>query len=106
MGERGVVREWHADEGWGVVDALGAPGGCWVHYSVVLMDGYRALEPGRVVDVVVEAVEQDGFAVRAVEVRPVGEPPPAPGPPRHGSPAYRSALTIRYDGSSEFTTPG
>ena len=37
----GVVREWHSDEGWGVIDSDQTPGGCWAHFSDVEMDGYR-----------------------------------------------------------------
>lgn len=101
-----MVREWHAEQGWGVVDAPGTPGGCWAHFSAVVMEGYRSLEPGQVVEIEIEAVEQDGFAVRAAEVRPVGVTPPPPDLGPEGSAAYRSSLTIRYDDGTTFTTQG
>jgi CspA family cold shock protein len=36
-----MVREWHGKEGWGVLDAPEVPGGCWAHYSMIDMGGYR-----------------------------------------------------------------
>lgn len=103
---RGVVREWHADEGWGVVDAPGAPGGCWAHFSSIATDGYRALQVGQAVDVDIEAVDQEGYAFRAVELRPAGATPPPPDRGDQRSAAYRSTLTIRYDDGSTFRTEG
>jgi len=35
MSETGTVREYDADEGWGVIDAPSVPGGCWVHFSAI-----------------------------------------------------------------------
>lgn len=72
MGSRGRVREWHDEEGWGVIDSPAAPGGCWTHFSVIEMDGYRALAAGGEVEVDVEAADQDGYAYRAVAVRVSG----------------------------------
>jgi cold shock protein len=40
------VREWHDQEGWGVLDAPGCPGGAWVHFSVITGDGHQTLDPG------------------------------------------------------------
>jgi cold shock CspA family protein len=45
MRERGTVREWHAEDGWGVIDSGAAPGGCWVHFSALAVDGYKVLDP-------------------------------------------------------------
>ena len=70
MGTAAVVREWHADEGWGVVDADETPGGCWVHFSVVVMDGFRFLTVGQRVDLDWEsAQDQDGYRFRATRVQ-------------------------------------
>lgn len=70
-----VVEEWHDDEGWGVLSAPGIEAdGVWVHFSAILMDGYKTLEPGRTVEVSVEgplSFEQDGYRFRAVSVRPL-----------------------------------
>ena len=68
---RAEVREWHADEGWGVVDAPALPGGCWLHYSQLHMPGYRTLTAGQRVDVDWETADQDGFRFRAVRVTPL-----------------------------------
>ena len=67
----GRVREWHDDEGWGVVDCADLEAACWVHYSVVEMRGYRRLDGGTGVRVVVERVEQDGYHFRATQVIPL-----------------------------------
>jgi cold shock protein len=63
-----TVRVWHSEDGWGVLDAPEAPGGCWTHFSVIEMDGYKALAPGQRVELEWEAGHQDGFMFRAVRV--------------------------------------
>jgi hypothetical protein len=52
------------------------------HFSVIEMDGYRALEPGDHVEFTYEQVQQDSFRCRATRVRKlpshydgVGRPP-------------------------------
>ena len=32
----GVVREWHREAGWGVIDCDATPGGCWAFFSVMV----------------------------------------------------------------------
>jgi CspA family cold shock protein len=65
----GVVRSWSNEEGWGVLDSPETPGGCWVHYSNINQEGYRALEPGERIRFTFENVrDQDGYVFRAVEV--------------------------------------
>ncbi len=71
----GRVREWHDEDGWGVIDSPETPGGCWAHFAHVLVAGYKSLEPGQTVELVYEAPGQDGYSFRAVEVWPVGETP-------------------------------
>jgi CspA family cold shock protein len=90
------VRVWHDEEGWGVIDSAETPGGCWVHFSAVLVPGHRALQPGQEVELEHQAGQQDGHAHRAVRVWPAGaEPMEAPaGPP--GAP-YSSTLTLTFD---------
>jgi CspA family cold shock protein len=66
---------WHADEGWGVIDSEDTPGGCWAHYSSVLVPGYRALGAGQSVTLDVERAEQDGYSFRAIGVWPTGQEP-------------------------------
>lgn len=97
MTTTGRVRFWKEEEGWGVIDCSETPGGCWAHFSVVAVEGYRALAAGQ--RVVLEwAAHQDGFSYRAVRTWPADRPPSIdkadPGMP---SPAYSSTLTITYD---------
>ena len=66
----GVVRWFSADEGWGVIDAPGAPGGCFVHFSVIDMPGCRQLRAGQRVRFTCERPGQDGCAYRALGVWP------------------------------------
>ena len=75
MTTRGRVREWHGTEGWGVLDSEATPGGCWAHFSAVLVPGPRTLDPGQDVDFTFVTAEQDGFAFRAVEVWPSDREP-------------------------------
>lgn len=75
-----VVREWHEDFGWGVLDSPETPGGCWTHFSsintpVVRLEGrveifgYKVLAVGDVVELDWEAGWQDGFDFRALAVK-------------------------------------
>ncbi|SDD40103.1 cold shock protein (beta-ribbon, CspA family) [Geodermatophilus telluris] len=98
MTSLGTVRVWHAEEGWGVVDSADTPGGCWVHFSAVLVAGYRTLDAGQPVAFTAEAAEQDGHPFRAVEVWPAGQAPVRD----HGevsgpSAAHSSTLTLTSD---------
>lgn len=68
----GVVREWHDDEGWGVIDSPETPGGCWTHFTHIDAAGYRTLRAGQQVDLAWEQPGQDGYPFRAVRVRPLG----------------------------------
>jgi CspA family cold shock protein len=72
------VRVWHHEEGWGVIDCPEAPGGCWAHYSAVLIAGYKTLSAGQSVELLLEPPGQDGYAFRAVEVWPTGHAPVRP----------------------------
>jgi CspA family cold shock protein len=99
MTSRGTVHSWHDGDGWGVLDSESTPGGCWAHFSSVLTAGYRALQPGSVVEFEFEVADQDGYAFRAREVWPAGV---APVRTREAgtmpSAAYRATLTISLDG--------
>jgi cold shock protein len=94
----GVVREFHPDEGWGVIDGPDVPGGCWVHFSAIAMDGYRQLAPAQRVTFRAEAAEQDGFGFRAVQVW-TGAVEPVRPPLEQDSfgSAYGSALILTLD---------
>lgn len=65
-----VVRTWHAEDGWGVLDCAETPGGCWGHFSNVQAEGFRSLSAGQRVELTWEAAEQDGYAFRAVTIIP------------------------------------
>jgi len=91
------VRVWYANDGWGVIDSEDTPGGCWAHFSTVLVRGYRALRAGESVTLDYEPAQQDGFSFRAVEVWPADQEPyrtetEAQDPPD----AYRSTLRITH----------
>ncbi|HEX8497656.1 MAG TPA: hypothetical protein VF661_10735 [Actinomycetales bacterium] len=90
------VREWHDDEGWGVLDSDETPGGCWAHYSALAVDGYRTAAAGDAVLLEWEAPGQDGHDYRAVRFWPVGSEPAAEPSPVTDSPAYGSTLEIRW----------
>ncbi|GGN85602.1 hypothetical protein GCM10010112_66200 [Actinoplanes lobatus] len=91
------MRTFDADEGWGVIDGPDVPGGCWVHFSAIAIDGYRELARGQHVSFRAEAASQDGFAYRAVKVWMGGsEPPDQPGV-QGNSAAYESSLTLIFD---------
>ena len=92
MAVAGIVREWHGDEGWGVIDSDATPGGCWVHFGSVRMTGYRSLERGQVVSLEFERGRQDGFTFRAVAVW-AGDDRPGYAP-AHQDSAYRSTLHL------------
>ncbi|WP_413769070.1 cold shock domain-containing protein [Rhodococcus pyridinivorans] len=65
----GVVRVWHGELGWGVLDSSETPGGGWAHWSHIDTTGFCALEAGEVVDFEWEERGQDGCRFRATRVR-------------------------------------
>ncbi|MCD2098650.1 cold-shock protein [Rhodococcus rhodochrous] len=73
MTSRGVVRFWRREDGWGAIDCVQTPGGCWVHFSEVEIHGFRALDPGQEVDFEWQKPtgRVEGFAFMATQVRPV-----------------------------------
>ena len=67
----GVIREYDDLEGFGVIDSLDTPGGCWLHCSMIEAPGRKTLFAGQLVRFTFECeVEQDGFTFRALQVRP------------------------------------
>lgn len=70
-----LVREWHDDEGWGVLDSPETPGGCWAWYPSIKVKGFRnhALAPGQRVSLKWEApgIKQHGYHYRAVHIVPL-----------------------------------
>ncbi len=80
MGAAGRVRVWRRDQGWGVLDSEQTPGGCWAHFSVVRMPGFKELRVEQEVEFEWVHANQDGYRYRAVSVSPTdeGETPDGP----------------------------
>jgi CspA family cold shock protein len=93
----GSVRTFDADEGWGVIDGPDVPGGCWVHFSALAMQGHRKLAAGQRVFFRAEPVSQDGFAYRAMKAWTDSAEPPDQGLAESGSDGYHSRLTLTFD---------
>lgn len=83
---RASVREWYADEGWGVLESPETPGGCWVHFSVIesrpiesqastYKTTYKTLTVGESVELEWGSPGQDGFDFRARAVRRLSDRP-------------------------------
>ncbi len=92
----GVVREWHDEEGWGVLDSELTPGGCWAHFSALRIGSYRRAEAGQNVEFSYEQGVQDGYAYRALDVTIEGVPRVEPDVEPPG-PGLQSHLTIDRD---------
>lgn len=98
VADRGVVREFNVDEGWGVIDGPAVPDGCWVHFSAIATDGFRQLAAGQHVWFRAEAAEQDGFSFRATKVWTEDvEPASPPSLERSSGSAYQSHLALTFD---------
>jgi CspA family cold shock protein len=91
MSALGTVRVWHCEEGWGVIDSLDTPGGCWADISHLWCVGTPEPGPGEVVRVSSEFLEafegeiidfqweranQGGYDFRATTVRVRERQPP------------------------------
>lgn len=106
MTSLGHVRVWHDADGWGVIDSSATPGGCWVHFSSVLVVGYKSLLTGQDVRFTFEHAEQDGYSFRAVEAWPSDQTPDRVGSANPGpSSAYRSTWTLTFDDEDESNRP-
>jgi cold shock protein len=68
---RGIVKFFKPDKGYGAIASPDLPDGldAWVHFSVIEMDGYRALNAGDEVEFDYEPAQQDSFRFRATRVR-------------------------------------
>jgi cold shock protein len=66
----GVVRDWDDEEGWGIVDTIETPGGCFVHFSAIVGTGYRNLHAGERVTLTFAGpgLHQDGYDCVARQV--------------------------------------
>ena len=67
-------RHLNHDEGFGVLHAAQTPGGCWAHFSVVVIDGFRSLAAGDLIALQSQLAEQEnlGHSFRASQVWPPG----------------------------------
>ena len=54
-----------------LVDSEETPGGVFVHFSVVEMEGFKRLRPGQRVEALVSEGGQDGYPYGASVVRPL-----------------------------------
>ena len=99
MAVEAVVREWHAEDGWGVVVSSETPDGCWTHFSHIAADGYRELSAGQAVMLEWEACEQDGYAFRALRVWAAGSVPVVPvvAVTERSRAAFDSTVTLDFD---------
>jgi CspA family cold shock protein len=61
----GVVREWHSDEGWGVIESPDTPDGAWVFVSAIHTEGPRSLTAGQHVWFTYKQAQHDGYDFRA-----------------------------------------
>ena len=96
MTSEGTVREWLREEGWGILDSVDTPGGCWTHFSYLIMDGEHSLLPGERVLFTWEHVAVDGLPYRAKQVWPEGHTS-SKQPEQQASGAYRSSLHIDFE---------
>lgn len=103
MTTRGVLRSWVEEEGWGVIDSPGTPGGCWVHLTHLA----GAARVGEALEFTFEPADQDGYRFRALRAWPAGDPPRrAPGTSvfNDRSGAFASTLTLSFDDGTPDTT--
>lgn len=72
---RATVVEWSNEEGWGVLAApASAPGGVFVHFSAIEMDGFKTLRPGQAVRAAVIGplpYAPEGYRFEATSVTPL-----------------------------------
>ena len=68
-----MVKWFDADEGWVVITSPELPGECFVHFSSIQAQGFRALRAGQKVEFTYEETGsflQDGCPLRALAVWP------------------------------------
>jgi cold shock CspA family protein len=100
----GKVKTWNSAEGWGVLTSPELPDDVWAHFSAIQIeeDTFRALTPQEAVIFTWERADQDGYSLRALEIRRAAEVndttvwgTPPPNTPSGG--AYSSSLDITWD---------
>jgi CspA family cold shock protein len=67
-----TVDWWNDASGSGALaDSEETPGGVFIHFSVIEMEGFKTLRPGQRVEALVSEGGQDGYPYGASIVRPV-----------------------------------
>jgi cold shock protein len=70
-----IVEWWSDEEGWGALtESDEMPGGAFVHFSAIQVEGYKSLRAGQKVDARIEGplpFDQDRYRYRATEVWPL-----------------------------------
>ncbi len=68
-----TVAWWNDEAGSGALaDSEETPGGVFVHFSVIEMEGFKRLRPGQMVEALVSEGGQDGYSYGASVVHPLG----------------------------------
>lgn len=92
---QGMVSQWSAEQGWGVIESVDTPGGCWAHFSTITGEDFElgSLDVGQVVTFTWVVAEQDGYAFRTTRI---GPPTTSGASVSASSEAYCSNLSIVY----------
>lgn len=93
----GIVREWRAGAGWGVIDSPETAGGCLVIFESIQTPGFKSLTPGETVDFEWITASQEGFTFRAERVWPGGITRDDNEQVDRSGDAYSSELLISFD---------
>jgi CspA family cold shock protein len=92
-----TLSDWHAEEGWGVLQSSETGGGCWFLFDSLVNMSVEDLKVGCSYVVDFEAVEQDGYQYRALTVSPVpGQGNRSIGRPEADGVAFRSTLRLNF----------
>jgi len=67
----GIVKFWKSEKGWGAISSPELPDGCdaFVHFSDIVVSGFREVHPGDKVEFTIVHRVQDSFKFSAAEVR-------------------------------------
>lgn len=93
--QRGTVRNWNVDDGWGVVDVDAVDGGVWVHFSAIEGRPSGYLVVGEPVTVEWQDIPHPPCVAEAT--RAVVDGPHTPLVAEPGDGVLNSVLTIRWD---------
>jgi cold shock CspA family protein len=73
---KGIVKTWHRDEGWGSIQIEGHAADCFAHFSCIVQKANEFLEvvPGEEVLVAWHEAQQDEFTIVADRVERAYQP--------------------------------